>query len=356
MTNVLSLPRGRMRPASAAATGRLLELAALHRHAQGDARWLKDNAEVLRLLVTTGQHAEAAVLDRVHRQTVRDLPDRLTFFPQYYRFFLSIALDLSALGLPVDAPALVARAFDDGLPEAELSDLQRAEAELFGLRAGVIRARDEALHARLIRFGSRAETFALPNKKAAYELTHIAFYLSDYGRQTVPEGACLQAGLLNAGLVAWLEQNTDLLSEICVALRFCGAEPPAAWDDAVARDLAAFRLVPGAAAAGPDGLHCWMMAAWAVSAQGGAPLERPMPEGPLALVAPQRPSALHEISAALMDMDAARCGDWPVMRRRLSGRLSVAAMDLMDQAASSTAAFEPFFDRFARVCRKGHAA
>jgi len=357
MTNILALPDAHRRRGLVPGAERIVDLFAHHRHGPGDARWLKENAEVLRLLVTTGQTLAPEVLERIHADIARDLPERMAFFPQYYRFFLSIALDLAALGLPgLDAEAMVAQATADGLPEAELSDLQRAEARLFALRAGVASVDDPGLTGRLLRFGSRAATFALPNKKAAYELTHIAFYLSDYGRHSFDGADSLRESLEFVGLVAWLEQNTDLLAEVCVALRFCGATPPAAWEDGVADDLAGFRISATVGVAGADDYHTWLMAAWSVSATGGTPLNRPLPGGSLCFAGPRRPSALHEVSAALLDLDGARCPDWPLMRRRLAARLSVSALEILDHAALSTPAFEPFFARFARVAPKGFAA
>jgi hypothetical protein len=356
MSNILTLPDPARRRGLVPGVDRLIDLFALHRHDTGDARWLKENAEVLRLLVATGQDAPAAVLDRVHAATARDLPGRLMFFPQYYRFFLSIALDLAALGLPLDAARLVARALDDGLAEAELSDLQRAEARLFAERAGLAHDPDPGLTDRLLRFGARSSTFALPNKKAAYELTHIVFYLSHYGQRSFAGAGALRESLEFAGLVAWLEQNTDLLAEICMALRFCGATPPPGWEDGVATDLAAFRIAPQDGAAGTDDYHPWLMAAWSVAVTGGAPLARPLPTGTLGFTAPRRPSALHEVSAALIQMADSRSPDWPLMRRRLMDRLSVPAIDLLDRAAAATPAFEPFFAHFVRAPSRGHAA
>lgn len=356
MSNILTLPDMRRRRALAAAPGRLVDLFAQHRHGPGDVRWLKENAEILRLLVATGQGVAADALHAAHGATARDLATRLAFFPQYYRFFLSIALDLHALGLEgVDAPGLVARAVADGLPEAEMSDLQRAEARLFAERAG-LELRDDGLTGRLLRFASRSATFALPNKKAAYELTHIAFYLSDYGRHGFEGAGGVRESLEYAGLVAWLEQNIDLLAEICLALRFCGAPPPAVWEETVTADLTAFHIGPMEGAAGSDDYHAWLMAAWSATAAGARPMERMLPGGTLGFAAPRRASALHELSAVLLDLDAARCADWPVMRRRIAARLSAPALEIVDRAAASTPAFEPFFARFVRVDRKGFAA
>lgn len=356
MSNILTLPDMRRRRLPVAAPERLVELFAQHRHGPGDVRWLKENAEVLRLLVATGQGLDPDLLRRVHDQTARDLPARLGFFPQYYRFFLSIALDLHALGLAdLDAEALVARAMSDGLPEAEMSDLQRAEARLFAQRVGLA-GPDDGLTERLLRFAARSATFALPNKKAAYELTHIAFYLSDYGLHPFDGAETMRESLEYAGLVAWLEQNTDLLAEVCLAMRFCGLAVPELWARGVAEDLAAFHVGPAGAVAGSDDYHAWLMAAWSATAAGGRPLDRMLPGGALGFVAPRRVSALGEVSSVLMELDAARSADWSVMRRRIAARLSAPALDVLDSAAASTPAFETFFARFARVDRKGRAA
>ena len=79
------------------------------------------------------------------------------------------------------------------------------------------------LNDRLRGFARRSITFALPNKKAAYELTHIVFYLSEYGRRDPEVGQAFIDSLHFAGTLAFLELNLDLLAEICIALRFAGA-------------------------------------------------------------------------------------------------------------------------------------
>ena len=120
--------------------------------------------------------------------------------------------------------------------------------------------------------------------------------------------------------------------------------------------ICVFRITPQDGAAGADDYHPWLMAAWSLAVAGGAPLARSLPQGPLAFAAPRRPSALHEVSAALIRMEASRSPDWPLMRRRLAGQLSVPALDLLARAAAATPAFEPFFARFVRATTTGHAA
>ena len=356
MSNVLALSAARPRAVRSPGAERLVDLSAHHRYDPQDVRWLKENAEALRLLVTCRRPVSAEVLDQAHGDTCRTLADRLAFFPQYYRFFLSIALDLAELGMPVPAEALVAQAMDEGLHLSELSDLQRAEARLFAQRVGVDGGHDPALDDRLMRFAARTATFALPNKKAAYELTHIAFYLSDYGRKRFDGAEMLHDSLMHAGCIAWLEQNIDLLSEISVALRFCGAVPPQYWDDAIAMGLGGCAVSVVPRLIGHDDFHCWMMACWARSEAGDEPLERSLPAGTLRFDAPGQGAALQDLSLALLRLGSGRNPDWASMRNRLQGEITRSTLALLDTAARETPVFETFFARFARATQSGHAA
>jgi len=195
-----------------------------------DVFWLKENAELLSILECSGQSlcsTTLAPLEGFYTQ----VRERLAFFPQYYRFLLSITLDLEDLGLSGDTGEAVVRwAADQDLAEAELSDLQRAEARrLFNRRGRDLGTPDAGLDDRLRAFINRPATFALPNKKAAYELTHIVFYLSEYGRRDPQLDPAALQSLSFAGTLAYLDQNVDLLSEICIALRYAGQTPPAPW-------------------------------------------------------------------------------------------------------------------------------
>lgn len=350
MSNVLNFVRQVPRAATQGAGLHLLDAVANGRHDRGDVLWLKENAEVLRFFVCAG--LDGAELGKIHGETVATLAKRLQFFPQYYRFFLSIALDLERLGVTgICAASLVRQAFRDGLPQAELSDLQRAEARLFAQQAGLTaEALMPGLTGRLLDFASRKATFALPNRKAAYELTHIVFYLGDYGARPVTGADRLIPALEFAGLVAWIEQNIDLLSEVCIALRHCGAIPPPLWEQRVSAALSAMRVQPSGGDL-QDGYHCWLMASWARATAGGEGLPVLLPAGRLRFSAPPGPSALAEISAELYRLGPARSGDWDGTRRRLQGRVSPAALGLLDQAAAAIPAFRPFFERFCRPVR-----
>lgn len=92
-----------------------------------DVFWLKENAELLNILECSASMLDSYDLS-AYAQIYDNLPKRLAFFPQYYRFFASIALDLEGLSLAGDhAETICARINQQGLVKAELPDLQHAK-------------------------------------------------------------------------------------------------------------------------------------------------------------------------------------------------------------------------------------
>ncbi|WP_375227959.1 DUF6902 family protein [Roseobacter sp. S98] len=348
MSNVISigLPR---RPNLSQRQGQLLRNFALHRRDSSDVFWLKENAELLNVLATSGASLRPEVLE-VYRPFYDSVAGRLAFFPQYYRFLLSICLDLEDLGLAGDAGTdICATARDRKLATAELSDLQRAEAERLLARRGE-GTQDPALEDRLRRFIGSTGTFALPNKKAAYELTHIVFYLSDYGRH---DPALSEDGLTSlefAGLLAWLDQDFDLLSEVCVALRFAGRVPSEIWEDWLALETGGFVLQPAAHGSGADSYHEYLVGSWWASHAGAEGFRGTPVEGALMVErrgAPRGP--LRRISEYLFHLGAARSCDWEQMRGLLESVLGEEEHRILTCAAQSTARFGDFFEGFARA-------
>ncbi|MDJ0820726.1 MAG: hypothetical protein QNJ09_02810 [Paracoccaceae bacterium] len=315
-----------------------------------DVFWLKENAELLNILESTGMAVPQSFLEN-YEGFYAQAEKRLRFFPQYYRFLLSLALDIEALGMPGDtAAAMVAWAADEGLAEAELSDLQRAEARRLMARRGVDPIRDAGLDDRLRRFASRTATFALPNKKAAYELTHIVFYLSEYGRLDPQVGGEIRRSLHFAGLTAFLDQNADLLAEICIALRFAGETPPPLWTDWLMRETARFAVESGPAVSVADDYHCFFVCNWHAAVEGAEIFRKPLSAERMRFDRPRsQTAALREVSEAMLQLDAQRSGDWARMRRTLSPCLSEEARDVLEMAAGSSAHFEAYFEGFARA-------
>ncbi len=330
----------------------LLEGFAQRRRDPGDVFWLKENAEVLNIFECTGQRLTEEALAS-HRAVYDSLEQRLGFFPQYYRFFLSICLDLEDLGMPGNkGDALVDWACAQGLAQAELSDLQRAESRRLMLRRG----RDpfgtsEELTERLHAFIARSATFVMPNKKAAYELTHILFYLSEYGRKTPQLPSQVKESLNFAGTLAYLECNADLLAEICVALRHAGLAVPQLWDDWLVRETHGFAVQGGEGAAAQDDYHEYLVSNWALATAGHDTFLHTIPEGtPQFHARPGRAGPLRRMSHCLLSLEGARSGDWHHMRERMFAALeSDAQIAHLRAAEASCTDFHDFFAGFART-------
>lgn len=319
------------------------ELFANQRRSEDDVFWLKENAEFLNIVEATGLRDDS-ILD-VYAPVYASVDRRLGDYPQYYRFLLSICLDLEDLGMPGSkGAALCEWVQKQGLVEAELSDLQRAEADRLLARRGVARPADD-VRDRLLRFIGRAPTFAIPNKKAAYELTHIVFYLSEYGRRDpqLPESAILS--LHYAGLQAYLDQNFDLLAEICIALRYAGHAPCEIWETAVSAAVGAAQAAKPSMR--PDDYHAYLVSTWMTTLRDKIPMglrlqpihnriEMPQPHA--------RP--LRDLSFFLQET---RRSDWMSVRSDFMRRLDADATDIVEAAERSSPEFAAFFELFARA-------
>ena len=276
----------------------------------------------------------------------------MAFFPQYYRFLVSLTLDLEDLGLPgTHGAALVDWACDAGLVEVELSDLQRAEARRLMLRRGRDPvAHDAGLDDRLRRFISRPATFALPNKKAAYELTHIVFYLSEYGRKDPGLDPLALLSLDYAGTLAYLDQNVDLLAEICIALRYAGDTPPPIWEQWIVQEARRFTLTEGAQAHVQDSYHEYLTTNWLLAELGKDSFKQTPAfcraqfnrgQGWL--------GPLRAMSETLLAMGAERSATWAEMKPRVTDALDDMGRDILREAEESCPAFDDFFQIFARA-------
>lgn len=351
MSNILAFPlRATTGPASS--IGGLTDAVRDGRHVQSNVFWLKENAELLGMLAACNLDMPAQVLAG-YDEIYSSLNDQMRLYPQYYRFWLSICLDLEDLGMSATyGEELCHWAAETGLAEAELSDLQRAEARRLQARRGAGPAVDGgALGARLRQFISRSNTFALPNKKAAYELTHIVFYLSDYGKIDPQLDTGALTSLEYAGVLAFLDQDMDLLAEVCTAQRYAGVTPSKVWTDAVATAHCGMHLYTEAGAPLNDGFHAYLVTGWAMQAEGQTGFRTPVPDGPLRIALDaNQPSALRPISAWLGETtQPRRRGDWGAVRNDILDRLCDTGRAVLERAEHSSPVFEAFFERFARV-------
>lgn len=123
MSNVVQLDVPFRQHSMAARQAAMLDRFAQERRLEGDVFWLKENAEALNILESTGAVLPEGAL-QVHGAFYDELTRRMGFFPQYYRFFLGICLDLEDLGIGGNkGETLVQWVAHKGLAQAELSDL-----------------------------------------------------------------------------------------------------------------------------------------------------------------------------------------------------------------------------------------
>ena len=321
------------------------------RHGQNDVYWLKEVAELLGVLASEGGALSPAALDPL-QEFYDHIEDRLHFFPQYYRFLLSICLDLEDLGMPGRrGEALCDWVAEHGFAAAEMSDLQRAEARRLLCRRGVGVAVDEGqLGARLHHFMTRPATFALPNKKAAYELTHVIFYLSDYGRRDLKVPGDTLLGLHYAGILAHLDLDFDLLAEVCAALILAKSPVPPSWRRAISDTYRQIDFYADTAAPLSDGFHLHLVSRWALGLMGAQPDLPHIPAGSLRFSLPPRAlGPLHGMSESLLDMGVARQADWQRMRGHVLAYLAPQAQTVLAEAEAATPYFETFFEYFSRA-------
>lgn len=358
MSNIIHLDAPFRQNSPDARRSALLNCFAHARRPRGDVFWLKENAEILNILESTGANLRDDALS-VYGPFYDDMETQMGFFPQYYRLLLSICLDLEDLGMDgATGETLTQWVAREGLPDGELSDLQRAEARRLCLRRGIDpAAHDAGLEDRLRGFARRSDIFAMPNRKAAYELTHIIFYLSEYGRADPRLDADTLDSLAFVGTLAFLGLDADLLAEICVALRFAGQKPPEIWEDWLLTQAGRFTLSANATAALADDYHPYLMVNWFMSVAGRGGFGQQVPAGRVVFRHPgEMAGPLRELSQCVYEMGAARSADWGAMRATVTDRLSEEAYRVLSAAEAAIDRFDNFFAGFARVRLQGASA
>lgn len=351
MTNIVQLNVPSQRLPAPLRNAALMACFSEHRRTGDDVFWLKENAELLNILECTradvdeqGLASYASFYDTIEK--------RLQFFPQYYRFLLSICLDLEDLGMDGDkGEALVAWAVQQRLADNELSDLQRFEARRLMARRGFDPLpQDTGLEDRVRGFIRRSGAFSMPNKKAAYELTHAVFYLSEYGQRDPKLCEDVKKSLEFTGLLAFLEQNADLLAEVCVAMRHAGFTPSATWENWLIRHTHRFHVETGEMANPQDDYHEFLVCNWLMADTGQMPFSKALSHDRMSFVRTDvTPGPLRELSEAMYQLDDAREGDWNKMRDVVLDRLSDGAQLVVSYAEKSSDNFKDFFHGFARA-------
>jgi len=357
MSNVIALNApSRMTPLNQRITN-LVDCFAFHRRKGDDVYWMKENAELLNVLETTGSHPSEAAFAPL-AGFYENLEERMEFFPQYYRFFISMACDMEDMGFAGDKAERLAQWADERMmPHGELSDLQRLEARRLMTRRNVDPfPNDPGLEDRVRAFCRASEFFAIPNKKAAYELTHAVFYLSEYGRKDPNLDQKTIDSLHNVGILAMLEQNNDLVAEVCISLRYAGETPPAYWENWLRRDRRGYIVEHDDYRAGDD-YHSYFMAFWLEATAGSPIFNDKYCEGPMSFYR-QKPDCvpLRDLSKVLLGLEDGRTNDWQKLQPLVEKTLEKNSLAVLNTVQESTPRFEAFFESFARTERVRESA
>lgn len=324
----------------------------LHRRKGDDVYWLKENAELLNIVETTEDYPDPTVFNPLAK-FYDTIEDRMEFFPQYYRFFLSMITDLEDMGFGEGkAERLGHWANAQMMPQGEMSDLQRLEARRLMKRREIEPfPNDDGLEDRVRNFCNATEFFAIPNKKAAYELTHAVFYLSEYGRKDPELDSSAINSLINVGILSMLEQNADLVAEVCIALRFAGQTPPVYWENWLRRDRRGYSVDPEGMWMGDD-YHSYFMAFWLEGVAGNPIFTDKYSDEHMAFYkAPRECVPLLDLSKVLLELEGQRSADWQEQQPQVEKSLEKNSLAVLNTVQESTPRFEAFFESFARADR-----
>ncbi|WP_408057622.1 DUF6902 family protein [Tritonibacter aquimaris] len=318
------------------------------RRSESDVFWLKENAELLNINECAGTRKSSDIFSS-YGDFYDIVERRICFFRQYYRFLLSICIDLEDLGFSGNKGEVICEwVRQENIDRSELSDLQRAEVQRLLARRNMERS-DPGLNDRLRDFMCQQSAFSLPNIKIAYELTHIVFYLSEYGRKDPQVPAAALHSLKYAGLVAYLDQNMDLLAEICIALRFSGETPPKVWEESLDASLRGYQFLPNSFDGAQDDYHAYFVGSWWAMVSGTGGMATTMPGPGTTISASAQNGVLKPLSVLLYENAQLACRPWSMVRQQVLGQFWPQERQLMQEAESSVEDFASFYQLFARA-------
>ena len=198
-----------------------------------DFSFLKENGELLCIARSQGFLMEPRAQE-FYQGFYSQAQSLLELYPQYYRFILGLVLDLEDLGLSGNVGRQICEQVrSDNLLAYDTSDIRRLEAiHLLGRRLDITAQEMEVrsgLIQRLEMFTSNAQRFYKFNRPLFYDLTHLVFFLTDYGKTQETGLSNLEDCLLSVGVLALLDNDIDLLSEVIIGLNYIGAVVPEYW-------------------------------------------------------------------------------------------------------------------------------
>ena len=233
--------------------------------------YLKENGELLSIAASSDLLLEPAALEH-YRSFYANALKTCEFYPQYFRFILGIVLNLEDLGCQGDTGKQICEfVASQGYLDFETADLRRLEILTLLARRRTEGAVERKCRKQIIEnvdnFISKPDHFVIYNKPLFYELTHFIFFLTNFGENIIPLKNSPIECLTNAGILALLDDDMDLLSEICICFNFLGEKPPAFWEQYVEDSLSKITItfdtsVASAMNNATDEYHIYFMMNW----------------------------------------------------------------------------------------------
>lgn len=208
--------------------------------------YLKENGELLSIAASTGLELEPVAIE-YYRKFYDTAYETCVFFPQYFRFILAIVLDLEDLGLDGTVGQKICdHVRAQNYIHYETSDTRRLEILNLLERRNPDSPTEinhrHYLHQNVDKFISNPDHFIKFNKPLFYDLTHYIFFLTNYGQRPCPLQNSPIPCLTNIGILALLDDDADLLAEVCICFHFLGETPPRYWENYVKTALSQIEI------------------------------------------------------------------------------------------------------------------
>ena len=265
-----------------------VEAFALKRNPAINFPFLKENGELLSISANSGFLVEPRALE-LYSEFYDNSLKFTQYYPQYYRFSLGIVNDLEALGIQGEKARQIADyVTEENFVMYDTSDSRRLETLTMlecngGLSQAYKNVLEDITH-NVDGFIKNPHWFTKFNKPHFYDLTHILFFLTDYGRKDLQLKHDVYPCLINMGLLALLDNDADILSEICTCLSYIGADIPDEWDQFLQNRYKDIRVSFGetiASALNPtvDEYHIFFVMNWYEAMQGRPAFREKFNEG-----------------------------------------------------------------------------
>jgi len=266
------------------------------RHSGVSFSYLKENGELLSIIRNTGLKLSNNAL-RNYINFYEKIPVYLDLYPAFYRFFYAISLDLEDLGLSGRISELLRDyVLSNDLHVCETSDVRRMEIRnLLGRSNTSLPAQNEKdLIKRSQRFLENTQNFQRYNKPLFYDVTHLIFFQTNLGKDLsdLEISPALKDTLQNIACLAYLDDDIDLLAEVCLCYKYLGLHAPLLWVEACVDYVEKFSLDSSffevkQTLPVTDDYHIYLVTNWMIANYGKTPFLKQDVTGPTTYTKPK---------------------------------------------------------------------